>query len=324
MTDAALATDWTRLVGCELPIQLAGMGGAAGPELVAAVAGAGGLGMLGAPMIPAEVLRQMLAGIQERTEAPVGVTFLVPFLDLEAVDVAAEGARVVEFFYGDPEAELVERAAAEGALVSWQVGSVSEARAAEDAGCDFVVAQGVEAGGHLRGTIGTLALLGGALDAVSLPVVAAGGIGDARAMAACLAAGAGGVRMGTRFLAAEEADVHPEYRDAVLEAGPEDTVVTTAFSGMWPDAPHRVLRSAIAAAEALEGELAGQMRIPGGEPMPVPRLSVPCPDRSTTGNIRAMALYAGESVGAVRRSEPAASILEELATGAARLLRRDS
>src|SRR4029079_17846263 len=119
----------------------------------------------------------------------------------QCVEVAAAKARVVEFFYGDPDASLVRLAHRGGALVRWQIGSCEEARAAVAAGCDFIVAQGVEAGGHVRGRIGLLPLLDEVLTVAPVPVVAAGGIGTARGMAAALAAGAAAVRVGTRFVA---------------------------------------------------------------------------------------------------------------------------
>jgi NAD(P)H-dependent flavin oxidoreductase YrpB (nitropropane dioxygenase family) len=193
------------------------------------------------------------------------------------------------------------------------VGSAGEARAAVDAGCDLVVAQGVEAGGHVRGTVGLLPLLDDVLAAVGrdVPVGAAGGIGTGRAMAAALAAGADAVRVGTRFLAASEADVHPEYLARLIDAGAADTVLTTAFSVMWPDAPHRVLRSAVEEADACADEIVGEL-VMGDNRMPLPRFAVPCPGRTTTGRIGAMALYAGQSVGAVRRMQPAAEIVAEL------------
>ena len=137
-----------------------------------------------------------------------------------------------------------------GALVACQVGSRDEAIAAVEAGCDIIVAQCVEAGGHVRGTIGILALLDEVLDAINVPVLAAGGIGSGRAIAAVLAAGADGVRVGTRFVAAEESGVHPTYARAVVDATARDSVYTEAFSVGWPNAPHRVLRSSLEAAEA--------------------------------------------------------------------------
>lgn len=296
------------------------MGGIATPPLAFAVAEAGGLGMLGAAMVPPRVLAGMLEDLARRTAGAFGVSFLMPFLDRDAVAVAATGSRLVEFFYAEPDPTLVDTVHAGGALACWQVGSVEEAVAAARAGCDVVVAQGTEAGGHVRGRVGVLPLLSAVLDAVDVPVVAAGGIGTARSMAAALAAGADAVRVGTRFVAAEESSAHPDYVAALVGAGTEDTVLTERFAVMWPDAPHRVLRSAVAAAEACPDDVVGEMEMLGVR-RPLPRFAVPCPTRSTTGTIAAMALYAGESVGAVRRIEPAADIVHELADGAEQLLR---
>ena len=204
-----LQTAFTRLVGCSVPLQQAGMGGAATPELAAAVSAAGGLGMVSLPMVPAEEVAATVAALANGTTEPVGINFLIPFLDVAAVEAAAPHCRVVEFFYGDPQAGLVGRVHEAGALADWQVGSADEAKAAVQAGCDFVVAQGTEAGGHIRGTTGLPALLDEVLAAVEVPVLAAGGIGSARAMAAALAAGADGVRVGTRFVATAESGSHP-------------------------------------------------------------------------------------------------------------------
>ncbi len=316
-----LSTRFTELVGCTVPIQLAAMPQTATPELAAAVADAGGLGMIGGAMLPPPALDAALDEVAGRTSRPVGVGFLMPFLDPGAVEVAARRAPVVEFFYAAPDAALVEAVHAGGALAAWQVGSREEALAAAAAGCDFVVAQGVEAGGHVRGRVGLLALLEQVLDAVRIPVVAAGAIGGTRAMAAALAAGADGVRLGTRFVAAAESGAHPDYAAALVAAGAEDTVVTEAFSVMWPDAPHRVLRSSLEAAEAFAGDMVGEMEI-AGRPVPLPRFAVPNPVRASTGAIAAMPHYAGESVASVRSIQPAADIVRELVEQAERLLRR--
>jgi NAD(P)H-dependent flavin oxidoreductase YrpB (nitropropane dioxygenase family) len=250
----------------------------------------------------------------------VGFNVLMPFLDPAVVEAAASRVRVVEFFYGDPAPTWVGRVHDGGALAAWQVGSVAEAKAAVDAGCDFIIAQGAEAGGHVRGQVSLLPLLDGVLAAVDVPVLAAGGIATARGLAAVLAAGAAGARVGTRFLATHESNAHPAYVDAIIRAGSGDTVLTTAFSVMWPDAPHRVLRSCIEAAEALPGDTAGETAI-GALRMPVPKFSVPSPTRETTGTIGAMALYAGQSVGATATIMPAGEVVRELTDGAERLLR---
>ncbi|RIL06137.1 MAG: nitronate monooxygenase [Proteobacteria bacterium] len=315
-----IATSFTTLVGIGAPVQLAAMPGITTPALVAAVADAGGLGMLGAAMLAPAALDAALGELAERTRGAVGVNFLMPFLDPAALDVAARRARVVELFYAEPDAALVRRARAHGAVVGWQVGSLREALAAERAGCDYVVAQGAEAGGHVRGETSLLPLLSQVLGALRVPVVAAGGIATARSLAAVLACGCGAARVGTRFVAAAESGAHPAYVAALLAASAADTCLTQAFSHGWPDAPHRVLRSAIAAAEACSESVVGELAI-GGEGMPVERFSPVPPTIDTTGRVEAMALYAGESVGDVERVAPAAAIVAELVTGAERLLR---
>ncbi|HET9081739.1 MAG TPA: nitronate monooxygenase [Trebonia sp.] len=314
-----LNTAFTKLVGCRVPIQQAGMGGVATPALAAAVADAGGLGTVSMVFMPAAEVEAALDALAGRTAGPVGLNVLMPFLDRDVVEVAASRVRVVEFFYADPDPALIRLVHDGGALAAWQVGSLAEARAAADAGCDFIIVQGTEAGGHVRGQVSLLPLLESVLGAVDVPVVAAGGIATARGVAAVLAAGAAGARLGTRFVATREAGAHPAYVQALLGASAADTVLTTAFSGMWPDAPHRVLRSCIQAAQAAPDGPVAQMSF-GATQIPVPKFAVPCPTRDTTGAIEAMALYAGESAGLVTQVMPAADVVRELADGAERLL----
>jgi len=319
-----LTTPFTELIGCRLPIQQAPMGGVTTPELVAAVAGAGGVGMVPAQMLPADALAGLLDDLAGRTDGAVGVTFLLPFgADPACVEAAAARARLVDFYYGDPDPALVGRVHEGGALASWQAGSAAEAVAAADAGCDLVAVQGVEGGGRIRGRVALLPLLTEVLDTVEVPVVAAGGIATARGVAACLAAGAAAVRVGTRLLATEESGAHPSYVAALLEAGAEDAVLTDAFSVMWPPGPepHRTLRSALEAAERFPGEVVGETRM-GATTLPVPRFGVPCPNRDTTGEIAAMVHYAGQSVGATTKVLPAGQVVQDLAADADRLLRR--
>ncbi len=140
---------------------------------------------------------------------------------------------MVEFFYGWPDAALVSAAP----CVGWQVGSADEARAAADAGCAYVIAQGVEAGGHVRGRQTMVQVLDEVCSSVDVPVVAAGGIGTAEAVRAALDGGADAVRVGTRFVAAAESDAHPGYVEALVASTGADTVLTETFSVGWPDAP---------------------------------------------------------------------------------------
>ena len=203
------------------------------------------------------------------------------------------------------------------------MGSREEALAAAEAGCDFISAQGIGASGHVRGTIGVLALLDEVLAAVEIPVLAMGGIGSGRALAAVLAAGADGARIGTRFLGAEQAETHPDYLKALLATRPHDTVYTQVFSVNWPNAPHRVLSSSIAAAEAFQGATVGQfIDRYTGEREVIPRFQVLSASRDASRAVGAMPLWAGESVGAVRRVQPAGEIVRELSEEAEALLCR--
>jgi NAD(P)H-dependent flavin oxidoreductase YrpB (nitropropane dioxygenase family) len=298
-------TPFTDLIGCRLPLQQAGMGAVSTVALSAAVAREGALGMIGAAGLSAdEVARQLEAVAQlAGPEACVGVNFLVPFLDPAAFASAASTARVVECFYADPDAALVGRAHDAGALAAWQVGSRDEAMAAIDAGCDFVVVQGLEAGGHVRGSEPLARLLDAVRPAVEVPLVAAGGLGSGRAIASALGAGADAVRIGTRLLATVEADVHPVYAAALVGATADDTVLTETFAMGWPNAPHRVLRSCI---EASTDD-------------PEARSPQP-PVRQFLGDARSAALYAGTSVTDVHRIDAAADVIRELVAGAAMAL----
>jgi NAD(P)H-dependent flavin oxidoreductase YrpB (nitropropane dioxygenase family) len=227
--------------------------------------------------------------------AGLGKGFLIPYVpDLADVVGDVRGLRVAEFFWGEPDARLVDAAHSAGVLVSWQIGSATEARAAETAGCDLVVAQGVEAGGHVRGTQPLDQLLAEVLSAVSVPVVAAGGIGTAARVAELMAAGADAVRVGTRFLTCPECDTHPDYVRALIAATAAEAVLTDHFDndGGWP-APVRVLRSSLAGAVA-----AGNRST--------------APPSATAESPLTMACYAGLSVEDVHEVKPAAEVVRAL------------
>ena len=322
-----LTTRFTQLVGCTVPIQQAPIGSCASPRLGAAVAEAGGLGMLAVTGDSPESIAAQLAQARRQTAGPIGANFFIALMDpsqvRDGIAAAAENASVVDLFHANPDPALVEIVHSGGALACWQIGSVDEACAAADAGCDFVIAQGIEAGGHVRGHIGLLALLDAVLPAIDVPVLATGGIGSGRTMAAALAAGADGVRVGTRFLAAEEAEAHPDYVAALIAAGPEDTVYSDTFALDHPGLPHRALRSSVEAATAFAGDVVGERFRPAlGDRVPVRRFEKMTITRHATGTIEAMPHWAGESVGAVTRLQPAAEIVRELADEAERLLRR--
>jgi NAD(P)H-dependent flavin oxidoreductase YrpB (nitropropane dioxygenase family) len=315
-----LETAFTRLVGCQVPIQLAGMGSILSPELGAAVSNAGALGQITfGPGSDVDFAKPRLEKLSSLTTKPFGVNMLIPDLNRDVLALAIGKAKVVDFFWGDPDPELVSAVHDGGALASWQVGSVEEAVAAEKAGCDFIIAQGVEAGGHIRGNLGLLPLLTQVLDKVSIPVLAAGGIGSGRSMAAVMAAGASGVRMGTRFIAAQESNAHPDYVRALISAQAEDSIRTNRFEVECPLCPstHGVLRSALDAAENFDGSYVAEFN---GEP--VARFRGVAPYKGFSGNIGAMACYAGQSVGEIRGVQPAAEIVHEVVEQAEMLLKR--
>ncbi len=277
-------TSFTDLVGCALPIQLAAMGGVGTPALAAAVARAGGLGM-----VPIGVEHPKGQG------GAVGKNFLAVFNpSLDDVSEAARGGRVVEFFYAWPARAYVDAVKTAGALAAWQIGSVEEATAAEEAGCDFVIAQGTEAGGHVRGMTSLDDLLPRVLDAVRVPVVAAGGIATGQRVAELLQRGAAGVRVGTLFLATPECDTHPLYLERLIAATADDTVITTHYGEGWPDAPHRVLLTSLRAAR----QSGWQLTTP--------------PTRSANEGVESMAMYAGTGVGSVVELRPAREVVADL------------
>ena len=279
-----MRTPFTDLIGCSLPLQLAVLGGVGTLALARAVEAAGGLGM-----VPRRIT------VPEPRRGFIGKGFLIPYLP-QPHEIAAEvrGLRVTEFFWGAPKPAVVDTAHAAGTLVSWQTGSAEEAREAEASGCDIVVIQGNEAGGHVRGTKPLDELLPEVLAAVSVPVVAAGGIATAARVAELISAGADAVRVGTRFLACPECDAHPAYVQALLASGPDDTVVTDYFDadGVWP-APVRVLQV------SLQGALAAGNRSTS-------------PPTSAADAPLSMACYAGLGVGHVRKIVTASEVVREL------------
>jgi nitronate monooxygenase len=314
-----ITTNFTRLVGCAAPIQMAGIGGG-DPALVAAVSDAGALGMLGAARTPIKALESILHALRSAVpNGRFGVNFLGPFLDPACVEIAAQGSDVVEFFYETPSAEWVRRVHDGEAFASWQVGSPEEAQAAIDAGCDLIVAQGVEAGGHVRGNTPILALLDQIGAFATIPFLAAGNMSSGVGLAAALEAGAAGVRIGTRFLTATESDAHPQYIDALLKAKASDTVLTKAFSTGWPNASHRVLQACIDAANDHDGQSVGSLAV-GGLQIPLPKFHTAWPNNGASGNIAAMCHYAGQSVETVNERQTAAAIVDDTVRQAEKLL----
>lgn len=237
----ALRTPICDLFDVEHPVFLAGMGEVAFAELVAAVSEAGGYGTLGMATSPPERIREQMRAVRRLTDKPFGVDMLaaLPELVHAAIDVIIdEGATCFVAGLGVP-APIVEKCHRAGVKVMVVCGKVSHAVAAERAGCDAVVAQGTEAGGH-TGQVAGLALIPQTVDAVSIPVLGAGSIVDGRGLAAALALGAQGAWMGTRFIASAEARASKLYKERILALGGSDTRITRSYSGK----PMRVLANA--------------------------------------------------------------------------------
>ena len=229
----AIPTAITRLLGVEHPILLAGMGGVSYAEVCAAVSNAGGFGSLGMAGLGPDAIGDQMRRVRDLTDKPFGVDLLTaqPESLTRAVDVIIrEGAKAFIAGLGVPVA-IIDELKAAGVVVMCMAGSVRHAVKAAEAGCDVVIAQGTEAGGH-TGSVASVALWPQAVDAVApLPVVAAGGLFDGRGLAAALAFGCAGVWLGTRFIASDEAHAAQAYKDAIVAMGEGDTVISRAFTG---------------------------------------------------------------------------------------------
>jgi NAD(P)H-dependent flavin oxidoreductase YrpB (nitropropane dioxygenase family) len=250
---------------------------------------------------------------------PFGVNLvLTQAQDKRLAICLAEGVPIISFFWGQA-GPLTVAAHRGGAKVLHTVPSADAARLAVDRGADAIVAQGWEAGGHVQGTVATMALVPAVVDRVApVPVLAAGGIADGRGLAAAMALGGAGAWIGTRLLASTEAAIHPRYRDRLLSAKETDTEYGTLFDVGWPDAPGRSLRNkAIEAWEAAGRPPAGRRPREGAVVATSSRGDVVAyqahtPRRDDEGEIDALSLWSGQGVGLVRRIQPAAEIVREI------------
>ena len=319
-----LKTALCRQLGIEYPIFSVGMGGGmAGPELVAAVSNAGACGVLGMGGLPAPYIRQQIQHLRTLTDKPFGVNILLPLLQEGQIETCLdEKVPILVLFWGDPK-PYVEEAHRHGTKVFVQVGSVEEARAAAEAGVDALIAQGVEAGGHVKSTTSLSTIVPAVVEAVKpLPVVAAGGIANGRGVVAALSLGAQAVSMGTRFLCSEETGVIRAYKERVVKSTAEDTVYTLLFDIGWPEAAHRVLRNKAieeweAAGRPVSGQRPGEGSVIGTMPLAgttvaAVRYGVFPPMPGFTGDMEYTALYAGESCSLVNDIKPAAQIVHDI------------
>ena len=228
----SLRTPLCDMLGIEHPILLAGMGGVSYAELCAAVSNAGGYGVLGMAGLGPEEIRIQMARVRQLTDRPFGVDLLAASPDslTASVDVIINGG-ASSFIAGlGVPMPIMEKLKKANLKVMVVCGQVRHAIKAEEAGCDAVICQGAEGGGH-TGLVGTLPLVAQAIETVKIPVAAAGGIYDGRGLAAALTLGAQAVWMGTRFIATEEAHAGDLYRETILTSRDEDTLRTRCYSG---------------------------------------------------------------------------------------------
>jgi len=320
-----LQTPVCRLLGCDHPVVLAGMGGVARSELVAAVSEAGGFGFLGMVREPPELIRAEIARVRAATNRPFGVN-LIPaatpadLLEAEIEVVIAEQVAAVTLFW-DLQPRLVDRLHAAGCLVLCQIGSVDEAAEAVSAGADIVIAQGFEAGGHVRGRTELAKLIPEVVAHIDVPVLAAGGIVDGKGLAAALARGAQGAVIGTAFLATRESFAHDYHKNCIVAAEPGKTVHTEAFHINWPiGAPVRVLQNSVTRGEYGDPRAPAPRIIGYEESRPIYLFSTDSPLRSMTGDFEAMALYAGEGAGQINSIPKAAERLAAIVSEAAEII----
>lgn len=325
-------------LGIDYPILSVGFGVAAPPELAAAVSNAGGCGVMGASGKTNDQVRERIRLARQLTDQPFGVNVLLmnqadaeigPRLEERIRLLIEERVPVIVFFWGDP-SPYIDDAHENGVKVLVQVGSVQEAEAVAADGVDAVIAQGSEAGGHVKSVTPIWEILPATVRAIDpLPVLASGGIGDGAGIAKAISLGAQGVSMGTRFVASEEAWIHPTYKDRVVASKAEDTVwAEDLFDIGWPDAPHRFIRNAVVeeweaagrpdpGARPGEGTDIGTFRAPwGGETYPWPRYAVGMLLPTFVGDPEYAPMWAGLSVEAVSEIKPAAEIVRDLVTAA--------
>ncbi|MFO1319487.1 MAG: nitronate monooxygenase family protein [Burkholderiales bacterium] len=308
----------TASLGLKFPLLQAGMGGVAGSRLAAAVANAGAGGILGLYRMPPGPIRDVLRDTEARTASPFGVNLIPELVDdahfgqqVKTV-LAATDARVFFTCFGLPPVSAADAIRAAGRALIVMVGTTPDAVRAEAIGASAVVLQGTEAGGHLLGA-SPLETLAREVSAAGLgiPFLCAGGIGHGSDFGAFDRLGASGCLCGTLFVATEESDAHPRYKERLITASADDTVVTHLFEIGWPRRRHRVLRNGLTdrTDPPLPPRFIARVTV-AGVPHPVPRYGAMVPTVHTQGSIDDMALYAGTSAARIRDILPARERVE--------------
>ncbi|HWG77758.1 MAG TPA: nitronate monooxygenase [Steroidobacteraceae bacterium] len=313
------------LLGCHYPIVAAGMGGVARSELVAAVSAAGAFGFLGMVREPVSRIRSEVQALRRQGVLRFGIN-LVPAatergLLEEQISCCIDLKVPVVGLFWDVPSSLIRQLRDAKITVVCQVGTLAEAQTVEQAGAQILIAQGIEAGGHVRGDRPLEEFVPEIAGQTKLPVLAAGGLVDGLDLVTVLALGAQGAVFGTAMVATEEAFAHDYHKQRLLKASTEETVLTEAFHINWPRrAKVRVLANSVTRGE--RGDPFGRQRVLIGdeEGRPIYLFSTDSPLRSMTGDFESMALYAGSGVGRIDAVEPAASRIRAIVAQAASLI----
>lgn len=325
-----LHTPLCALLGCEFPVLQAGMGGVARSELAAAVSAAGGFGCLGMVRESPALISREIDAVRARTDKPFGVNLIpgatAPKLFDEELAACIDAGVTTMVYFWDVLPVAIEKAKANGMRVLYQVASVADAQAAEAAGADAIIVQGVEAGGHVRGGVSSLVLLPQVVRAVRVPVVGSGGFASGASLVAALALGAQGIQCGTAFLATAESYAHDIHKAKVVAARSDQTVHTDAYAINWPKgSPVRVLANDETATLGqklfgYDADTIAREQIAEEEGRPLYLWSTDSPLRSTTGDLGRLALYAGQVVGQVERVTVAQKLVTDIVNEARTVL----
>ncbi len=325
---ASLHTAICDLLGCTYPVLLAGMGGVARSELVSAVTRAGGFGFLGMVRESPELIRAEIASLRAHTDRDFGVNLIpaatAPDLLRSEIQACIQEKVPVMALFWDRTEETIKLLRDAGMIVICQIGSAAEAEAAQKAGAHALIAQGVEAGGHVRGTTALAPLLDAVRATSDLPVLACGGLSSGADLVQALSHGADGIVLGTAFLATNESFAHAYHKQRIIEAGPDSTAHTDMFHINWPKGAFvRVLKNSTTQRPRAEAFAEQPIEIGREDNRPIYRFSTDSPLRNMTGDFEAMALYAGMGSAAINDIPSAAQRLLSIVTSARSLLSTD-
>ena len=311
----------------ERPILQAPIGSFATVALAAAVSNAGGLGSLALTWTDLSTAVSRVKTLKAATPSPFFVNFALAFEPRALEPVLNAGAPAVTFSWGLP-GKLVNLVHSFGAAVGVQVGTLAGATSALDDGCDFLICQGIEAGGHVQSSIPLRELLHVVVaEARGIPVIAAGGLADGADIAEIMRLGANGAMLGTRFVASTESYAHPSYKSLLVQSSGRDTVLTSCFNGEWPLAPQRVLRNrtlnewertGCAPPGKRPGE--GEVTVRQADGKPILRYDDTPPNAGMVGDVLSCCLYSGAGVEKIRAIKPAQALVDELCRDAAAIL----